>query len=199
METYLKGFMMMALLTLTAFSCDRSEEAFAQAAGARQVRKWGNLEAVLQVTDMQGEPKSSFREGENFLLNFTVRNRGKEDAWIESWAFPAGNDFFAVYKSTNEGDGKSRIGKPFRIGANTYDGARQIVPATYEIKYAAPWMSEKGKVHFMPIYSNPKNSFTQRHYEPVEMQPLSKGKYFSGFTLEQEGKELAFRIEFEVK
>lgn len=59
METYLKGILLMALLTLTAFSCDRSEEAFNQAAGARHVQKWGDLEAVLQVTDMQGKTRNS--------------------------------------------------------------------------------------------------------------------------------------------
>ncbi len=198
MKTYPKMVLMLVTLSLTAFSCDRSEEIFNQAGGARHVQQWGDLEAVLQVTDLQGKPQSSFREGENFLMSFTVKNRGKQDARIESWAFPAGNDFFAVYKSTHEGDGKSRIGKPFRIGANSYDYAPQIVPATKEIHYAAPWLSEKGKIYRLPIYNNTENSFTQRYYEAVETSPLGKGQYYSGFTLEHEGKELAFEISFTV-
>ncbi|CAN5840321.1 hypothetical protein BH24BAC1_BH24BAC1_38750 [soil metagenome] len=200
METYLKGILLLTLLTLTAFSCDRAEEAFSQASGARHVQRWGDLEAVLQVTDLQGKPKSSFREGENFLLSFTVKNRGKEDARIVHWDFPfVIQDFLAVYKIIQEADGKNWVGKPFKSGPSSYDLAPQVVPAESQLEYVFPWMSETGQRYVMPIYSKPERNVNKRHYEAVETQPLSKGRYYSGFTLEQEGKELAFRVKFEVK
>lgn len=164
------------------------------------MQKWGDLEAVLQVTDLQGKPKSSFREGENFLLSFTVKNRGKQDARIGRWDFPTViQDFFAVYKITQEGVGKHRVGKPFTTGGNSLDLHSQLVPAEGQIEYNVPWMSETGQRFIMPTFSKPEKNFNPRLYQAVEMLPLSKGKYFSGFTLEQDGKELAFKVEFEVK
>ncbi len=193
MKKYLKMVLMLVTLSLTAFSCDRSDEAW-------DVQRWGDLEAVLQVTDLQGKPQSSFREGENFLLNFTVKNRGKQDAHLGPWDFTFANqDFFAVYKVTQEGVGKELIGKPFRGGGNSRDLLSQIVPAKSQIVYSSPWMSEKELGYIMPTYSKPERNVNQRRYQAVETSPLGKGKYFSGFTLEQEGKELTFRVEFEVK
>lgn len=152
------------------------------------------LEFVYQVTDMEGNPKTSFREGENFLLSFTVNNSGKEKKIIEQEFFPLIDDFFAVYKIS--GEGKALMGKPFDIGVNTKDyWVVEIAPQTW-VNYHVPWVVRERESIDMPV--SPNAEVKKRNYWGVETPSLDKGEYVSGFTLTYKEQPLEFKITFTI-
>src|SRR5690606_22792500 len=199
-------FKMAFLLLITAFctlGCTQDTSLLDQAPDnpAIDVKTYGDLEFVYQVTDMEGNPQSTFREGENLMFSFVVKNRSDEDKPVfNRWWFPnAIDDFFALYR-TNSKD-KILIGKSFKIGGNTYDGFGQGVPAQSEIEYRIPWLTQKDTYYIMPIHRPERDIFNKRGYVAAEPlpEPLLQGEYYSGFTFELQDEEISFSITFLIK
>lgn len=167
---------------------------------AMDVKVRGDLEFIYQVTDMEGNPSHNIKEGENFLLSFIVKNHGEKGTSIGLWSFPGKNDFFAVYKKSNEGGGNQYVGKSFRAGGNTKDGGHQSVPSKGEIEYCIPWLTQMDTAYIMPEY-RPETNAPNRYYMALDPLPthLSVGEYHSGFTLEYNETEIPFAISFTVK
>lgn len=199
-------FKMAFLLLITAFctlGCTQDTSLLDQAPDnpAIDVKTYGDLEFVYQVTDMEGNPQSTFREGENFMFSFVVKNQGDTDLFLGSWLeIPTDDDFFTVYKKKNDGNGKLRIGKSYRLSGNTLDLRQQVVPKNGEIEYRIPWLTQDGTNYIMPIYNTDIRAIDRNYRSTAPVPtPLSPGKYYSGFILEFNDKVLSFEIIFSIK
>lgn len=203
MRRTFKTILSLLLVGFTTLGCEEANLLEQdQNTPAMDVKTYENLEFIYQVTDMEGNPQSTFREGENFMFSFVVKNHGDEDISLGAWDFPVVIDgFFAVYRKGNMGDGKQRIGKPFTSGGNTRDLLWQPVPKKEEIEYRMPWLTQKDTSYVMPIYRPEKPNSHDRNYLAVEQlpEPLPSGEYYSGFTLEYKEEEIRFAITFSIE
>lgn len=190
----------LSMIGLTCGGCaDNTLNELAQKDSAVDIKAQGDLEFTYQVTDMEGNPSSAFKEGDNFIFSFVVKNQGEGGGSIGPWTFPIDEDFFTIYKKINEGSGKQRIGKSFRIGGNTKDGGHQSVPGKGEIEYRIPWLTQSDTSYIMPEY-RPETNVGNRYYRAINPlpKPLSAGEYSSGFVLEFKETEIQFAISFKV-
>lgn len=184
-------FCAVVLIVLTAAGCEDEVEDLATNSSAVDRVRVGHLTFTLQVLNMQGEPQAQFEEGENFQFQFVIENRGDSVYTLPViWAFPAFNeDFFRLYRKTQESGGKADLGKSFRAGVNFFDGHPAWVPARGSSLYTIPWSTETDSVYIMPRYTAPENTIgdaiLHRRYITTERPPirLPAGTYFTGFTI----------------
>lgn len=195
--------LLMAATAFSTFGCTQNTGILDETPNnpAMDVKTYGNLEFIYQVTDMEGNPQRTFREGENFIISFVVKNHGEEDKMIfDRWWFPEVTDnFLAVYKRDNQGE--VLIGKSFKIGGNTYDASGQGVPGQSKIIYQIPWLTRSDTTYIMPIYRPERNIPNKRSYLAVEPLPesLPSGEYYSRFTFDFKDKEISFAITFAIE
>jgi hypothetical protein len=200
MKMLIKIYLIGLTISILGSACKKEIDITSIGGPSRDIKTAGDLEATLQVTDMQGNARATFREGDNFMFSFIIKNRGKEDIYLHPWLFPVDiKDFFAVYKQAEQGE-KVFINKPFQLGINTYDLRAQRVAGGGEIEYRIPWLTKKKQSYIMPI-NRPEKQDVERYYWATDPEPatLTKGKYFSGFEIEAEGHKLSFRIEFNIE
>ena len=110
------------LLAMTATGCEDEVESLSTDSPAIDRVRVGDLTFTLQIFNMQGEPQAQFEEGENFQFQFVIENRGDSTYILPvAWIFPFVNDeFFRLYKKTQESGGKADLGKSFTSGSNTF-------------------------------------------------------------------------------
>ena len=184
MKNTLLSLSTMVLLTLMAAGCEDEVENLSTDSAAVDRVRVGDLTFTLQILNMQGKPQAQFKEGENFQFQFVVKNNSKK-AYVSSipWDFPiVDEDFFALYRNTQESGGKAYVGKFFEMGKNFRDLNAIEIPGNSNITYTIPWMIDEGSVYNMPEdYS----SKIDREYIKTETSaPLLKdGEYFTEFTV----------------
>ena len=191
------------ILIITNYSCESDGLSENTQTTARDVKNHGDLEFIYQVTNMEGNPQSTFVAGENFMFSFVVKNHGDEDIMVfDRWdLLYTIDDFFALYKTNNQGNGKMVIGRSFEISASLYDLPGQWVPNHGEIEYRIPWLTQRDTSYIMPVYRPDRNLYNERSYRAVEPlpEPLLAGQYYSGFNLEHQGEEISFDVQFVIK
>ena len=186
-------------------SCDEEVEALSSDSTAIDRVRVGDLTFTLQVLNMQGEPQAQFEEGENFQFQFVIENSGK-DGYQSSlpWNFPTANEeFFALYRKTQESGGKAYVGKFFWMGYNFRDFKLIAIPGNAKMIYTIPWLTEEDSVYIMPEYEGkgPEGAI-ERQYIKTEMSPspIEAGEYFTGFTVQySETDSLRLETSFIVK
>jgi len=175
------------LIALTAAGCQGDIEDLSTHSSAVDRIRVGDLTFTLQILNMQGEPQAVFEEGENFQFQFIIENRGDSAyALPVAWDFPTVNEeFFKLYRRTNESGGKANLGKSFRSGSNFTDLHRAWVPARGAAVYTIPWLTKKDITYIMPTYIPEPDSRIKRYYMALDHPPgqVGPGAYFTGFTL----------------
>lgn len=204
MEPNVKLLFFLLLIGFTTSSCEENSLSDEDKnSPAIDVKAYENLEFIYRVTDMDGNSRSTFAEGENFVFSFIVKNHGNENVFLDPWNFPVViEDFFAVYRKNTAQEGKERIGKSFTIGGNSRDLLSQQVPKKGEIEYRMPWLTQKDTAYIMPLYRpRIEDIYNKRRYLAVEPLPipLSSGEYYSGFTFEYKEEEITFTITFSIE
>ncbi len=188
------------LFSITAFSCEE-KTIFDQGKDGIpiDVETYHDLEFIYQVTDKKGTPTALFKKGEDFVLNFIIKNQGERDVLLGRWDYiPAMDNFFAVYKKDIGNNGMILVGKPYQSGVNLRDLMPQIVPGNGKIKYQIPWLTEHNINYIMPTYE-PSRKALDRNYISTEPTPLEVGQYYSGFTLQYKDKAIKLEISFSVE
>jgi len=169
---------------------------------ALDFQRHGDLTFAYFVADQAGNPKATFFEGEEVYMNFIVSNEGSTEVSLFVWYFPASTqDFFAVYRQSEEEGSWVNMGKSFQAGANTRDLAWQSIQGNETMRYTMPWLTVQGITYTMPKYEPEREHFSGRYYRSTDQppEPLQPGRYSSSFEMDYEGQSLAFEIFFEIK
>ena len=185
-----------SILTIFLFGCGEDIETLPTDSDAIVRKKAGDLTFTLQVLNMDEEPQSAFRKGENFILDFTIENKGKNTVELCDCDLPAVDNFFAVYKvfSDDRSDADTTlIGKPWLGIVGARDMAITGIKGKEKIEYRIPWQALPNE-----SFPAPKNniSTTVDYFVASEQEPLSQGKYTVGFSLQEYGIKSSFAIYF---
>ena len=176
---------------LFAAGCEDGIEPLSPGSSAVDRVRAGDLTFTLQILNMQGEPQSEFKGGENLQFQFVIENKGDSIVRLPIyWNFPVVNqDFFALYRKTQESGGQARLGKSFDVGPNFRDIAPVSVPAMGASVYTMPWLTDKDSLYIMPIYieqgilQEPSGLVRRYRASDDPLSALPVGEYFTGFTI----------------
>lgn len=194
------GLCMLFSIIITIFSCEE-KTLIDQGQGDLPIdmESYHDLEFIYQVTDMKGNTSAAFKKGENFVLNFIIKNHGESDALLGPWDYiPTLDDFFAIFKENIENNEVILLGKSYQSGVNFRDLRPQIVPRNGRIEYQMPWLTEHNINYIMPIYE-PSQKVLDRNYISADPLPLEAGKYYSGFAFQYKDKEISLEVTFSVE
>jgi hypothetical protein len=139
------------------------------------------------LLDTLGNEKTVFKQGENIIFSFRVKNNSDEDLYLKnSFIY---DDFFKVYQ-TNTPEGTLSYGRPYNIIC--YIGGFHL-PANETYKMNCPWYYTEDSAlnHFCLIHSS-------------ETTNLPAGFYYTEFTQSFEIEDIQtekkhFKINFTVE
>ncbi len=153
----------------------------------------GNINFELKTTDMQGNTKSDFSPGENFIPTLTISNSGSQlDTLCRCRLVESNPNFLGVYSSTPEkyGDSAIFIGKPWNgISPDYFIFYYIIIPPNSKFVYAIPWTADTTKYYIvgeLTLNSSPQ-------------PPLPAGQYFTQFTFTYNNTPIYLRYNFSVQ
>ncbi len=181
-------------------SCGEDIETLPTDSGAISIKKSGDLVFTLQVLNMDGKPQAIFREGENFFLDFTIENKGKNTVELCDCDLPyATDDFFAVYRVFSDDTGnaeKTLVGKPWDGLGGARDAPITGIRSKEKIEYKVLWSAPKDE-----SFPAPENniSTTIDYFISSEEELLSPGEYTTGFILEDYGVDSDFAVYFTIQ
>ncbi len=187
-----------SILTIILSGCGEDIETLPTDSEAIVRKKAGDLIFTLQVLNTDEEPQSAFRKGENFILDFTIENKGKNTVALCDCDLPAVDNFFAVYKvfSDDRSDADTTlIGKPWLGIVGARDMAITGIKGKEKIEYRIPWQALPNE-----SFPAPENniSTTVDYFVPAAQDPLSSGEYTTGFSLQEYSIDGDFAIHFTV-
>jgi hypothetical protein len=150
----------------------------------------GNINFELKTTDMQGNTKSDFSVGENFIPTLTIFNSGSQkDTLCRCQLVESNPNLLGVFTSTSEkyGDSAIYIGKPWNgSGPNYFIFYYIIIPANSKFVYAIPWMGDTTKYH----------SIGELTLNSSPQPPLPAGQYFTQFTFTYNNTPINLKYNF---
>ncbi len=153
----------------------------------------GNINFELKTTDMQGNTKSDFSAGENFIPTLTISNTSSEQITICTCLIVQYDpNILGVYSNTSEKytDSALLIGKPWKdFGPNYFILHHTAIPANSKYIYAIPWISDTTKTYGageLMFYSSPQT-------------PLPAGQYFIQFTFPYNNTSINLKYYFLVQ
>lgn len=160
----------------------------------------GPLEFILETTDMNGNFKSQFSQGENFKLTLMIKNNSAKGITLCHCFIPDSNpDLLAVftaepivskYGTIAAGDS---VGQPWN-GA----GGLDIAPITgigsnSSIKYSLPWyISDTTVKYFAP------SSYPIEAFHVIQNPMLPGGHYYTQFNFTYLNSSIHLKFYFDV-
>lgn len=142
------------LLVITAFSCEDNLQEPVQ------------VEFEFRLLNEQGQPSTTFKEGENFVFSFLIINKSSERMFLDQRSLLT-REFLRVYKINNsEGVKLIDLGTPYRDKCTMQAGF--LIESNDTLKFEIPWIPDFD--HYFICELNTDNT------------PLSKGRYKTGFT-----------------
>ncbi len=152
----------------------------------------GHINFELRTTDMQGNTKSDFSPGENFIPTLTISNSGSQEDTLcycsIIWSNP---NLLGVYTSTPEkySDSSILIGKPWNGVSNYFFLLHIEIPGNSKYVYAIPWISDTTKYY----------GVGQLIFSPSPQPPLPAGQYFTQFTFTYNNTPINLKYNFSVQ
>ncbi|MEK6482071.1 hypothetical protein WJR50_31310 [Catalinimonas sp. 4WD22] len=195
----------MVFLTGLLSGCGKDDELVTLRTDSSAIarKRVGDLTFTLQILNMQDKPQAVFQEGENFQFEFIIENTGEQDYTLPTpWYFPFHEDFFTLYRMTQESGGASKIGKSFTLGGNFLDAMLAEVPGKHAAVYTMPWLVETDSVYIMPTYLPHIEGAVERYYRVADnpVAPLRPGEYFTGATVKySETDSVRMEVSFSVE
>lgn len=179
------------------------------------IRITDQLYASYEVLNMDGQPGTRFREGENFQLSFKFRNVSDDTLYTFLSTTPLSRLFFirdrqvfSVLKKGVGGRADQIMGRPVNSGFAEFfqPGGVVLLPKT-TLTYQVPWQTQINERYLIPVYDPipPFNSlgYVIRYYirdgNEFKADRLPEGVYYSTFSLDLFGKRVPFRVDFTVK
>lgn len=121
------------------------------------------------LQDEDGIERYSFHEGDNIIFRLDIKNNTDEDAILASPIYILGNDVFHVYSSKGVD-----FGKPYDE-LILPDISGTIIRSKSIVSFLCPWINNPdSSLLWKPNYLN---------YEIGKLRQLSKGNYYSDFTI----------------
>jgi len=157
----IKLLLFLVLLPVTAFRCEDVEPSV--------------IQLSYETLDKNGNPSTQFREGENFIISFKIRNSSSEKIYYKR-NHESNSDFATVFKLSGF-KRVEEVGKPFPLQypAVPRQGFHTIDPDSF-IVYSFPWIYEEG------LYNIPSsNKYINDEY-PYNKTALPSGRYEISFT-----------------
>ncbi|HTB26063.1 MAG TPA: hypothetical protein VK711_11875 [Puia sp.] len=108
----------------------------------------GHISFDLKTTDMQGNTKSDFSVGENFIPTLKISNTSSQpDTLCTCLLINYDQNLLGVYTNNSEkyGDSAIFIGKPWNGVGNYFNLHHTVIPANSAYVYAIPWISDTTK------------------------------------------------------
>lgn len=153
-------------------------------------KKVNGLAFKFCLLNEQGKPATVFKEGENFIFNFSIQNFSQNPIFVSTHF--VNNDFYRVYKKDN-----TDMGKPWSgIWCEFSLTPQEITIAPNEIRLLnCPWRLTESNQPDYPFCMN----------ESINI--LSKGEYYTFINTQfdyavnskNQSVKLNFRINFEIQ
>lgn len=192
-------FLLMAL-PMVIFSSCKKQGFNPTANNGPAIQTAGSLEFILETTDMNGNFKSRFSQGENFELTLMIKNNSANGITLCHCFIPDSDPgLFAVYtaepiisKFGTIAAGYS-VGKPWN-GA----GGLDIAPITgigsdSFIKYSLPWyISDTTVKYFAPT------SYSIEAFHVVQNPMLPNGHFYTQFNFTYLNNPIHLKFYFDV-
>lgn len=168
--------------------------------GSPATQTVGNLEFILETTDMNGNFKSQFAEGENFMLTLMIKNNNAKGVTLcHCFLTDTNPDLFAVYtaeptasKYGTMAAGDS-VGQPWNAAGGIDIAPITGIGANSFIKYTLPWFISDTTVKYFAPVSPPVEAF---HVVQNSMLPV--GMYYTQFRLSYLNSPVYLKFYFEV-
>lgn len=180
------------------------------------IRITDQLYASFEVLDMDGQPRTSFREGEDFQLSFKLRNVSSDTLDTgPAFSIPSlsrlfyvdNRNFFSVVKKVEDGSGQI-MGRPIdapAMSGSFSPGGVIILPKT-TVTYQVGWKTQINALYPMPVYDPVPGTenrwylqrFAVRTGLENKIESLPKGAYYSSFIIDIFYKRVQFRVDFTI-
>jgi len=152
----------------------------------------GHISFDLKTTDMQGNTKSDFSVGENFIPTLKISNTSSQpDTLCTCLLINYDQNLLGVYTNNSEkyGDSAIFIGKPWNGVGNYFNLHHTVIPANSAYVYAIPWISDTTKSY----------DVGELIFDPSPQPPLPAGQYFTQFTFTYNNTPINLRYNFSVQ
>lgn len=119
------------------------------------VASLSELNAILCITDIEGNTKTSFAQDENFIISLSFENNSGEHVKIPE-EYLANDGVLAVMGSENG----QNFGKPFTSASCQFDGNPYMeVPSGETYVVSSPWVLQEGVPIIGPICKSESNTY----------------------------------------
>ncbi len=141
---------------------------------------------------MQGNTKSDFSPGENFIPTLTISNSSSQwDTLCTCLLINYDENLLGVYTNSSEkyGDSAIFIGKPWNGVLSYFILHHTVIPANSAYVYAIPWISDTTKLY----------STGELFFNSSPQPPLLAGQYFTQFTFTYDNTPINLKYSFSVR
>ena len=190
---FLKTPFILIAVPLIFQACNKNSSSSSVPPAKPSSQNVGNINFELRTTDMQGNTKSDFSPGENFIPTLTISNSGSQLDTLCRCLLPDSNpNLLGVYSSTSEkyGDSAIYLGKPWNgRGPNYFIFYYTSIPAHSKYIYAIPWSADTTKYYV----------FGELTLNSSPQPPLPAGQYFTQFTFKYNNTQINLKYNFSVQ
>ncbi|MEC3878751.1 hypothetical protein [Parapedobacter sp. 10938] len=94
------------------------------------------IEMAFNLLKEDGEPSTTFKEGENFRFLFVIRNNSSSPINFDPTF--VGEIFFKVFRIDSQ-EGLISVGKPYQNVFCSFDGMQFVISPNSEYRFEIPW------------------------------------------------------------
>lgn len=164
----------------------------------------GDLQFILETTDMNDNVQSVFRQGENFKLKLLIKNNSAQNVTLCHCFLTEYPELLTVYAAakitvtTKYGqqiiEPNDSVGRPWK-GAGGVDIASItfVFPHTIS-QYSLPWSAPDTTVKYWAPYP-----IQYLGFSVLQNDPLSTGEYYTKFNFAYEGKAVNLKYYFQIQ
>jgi hypothetical protein len=162
----------------------------------------GDLQFILETTDMNDNVQSVFRQGENFKLTLLIKNHSSETVKLcDCFVTDSYPDLLAVYAADKIDMGAKNgiiepgdsIGKPWDGAGGYFILAPTRIGANSYIKYSLPWSPQTG------VRYNAPEPFEYLVFNAIQNPKLSPGQYYTQFDFKYLNKSIHLKYYFSIQ
>ncbi|TAN14550.1 MAG: hypothetical protein EPN37_11595 [Chitinophagaceae bacterium] len=164
----------------------------------------GDLQFILETTDMNDNVQSVFKQGENFKLKLLIKNNSAQNITLCHCFLTQHPELLTVYAAekitipTKYGqqniEPNDSVGRPWRGAGGVY-----IAPVTFVFphsisEYSLPWSAPDTTVHYWAPYPIQYQAFSV-----LQNAPLPAGEYYTKFNFVYAEKSVKLKYYFQIQ
>ena len=156
--------------------------------GAGSIETSSDQMVDFQLQNEEGIECYEFKEGDNIIFRFEIKNDTDGDAILPPFSEVLGLDVFSVYSQKGV-----RIGTPWDVIMTSFRES-DVIRAHSSAVFVCPWFD------IPALYFNGKEHYySEFFYKKDDKSPLPKGEYISEFVIRLNEKTITCNRKFEIK